>query len=220
MFGRPEIGVQLGNYIIARDPLCQDCYANLAENYMGMGRNKEAEERLRQALALYPSIWATNLLGQALLLDGRPEEALEVFEALEERLTAETGEDYEGFPGHLETLHALGLTEQFDALLPKFLEYHAANGHDLLIAQHYAWMGDKDKAFEWLDRHDREMTWGIRDHLTRPWYRKLHDDPRWQALLEEYQMTASDFEAIDLTIRMPPDAHRYETVAKAGTARY
>ncbi len=220
MFGRPEIGVELGNYIIARDPLCQDCYANLAENYMGMGRNKDAEVRLRQALALYPGIRATNLLGQALLLDGRPEEALEVFEALEERLTGETGEDYEGFPGHLETLHALGLTEEFDALLPKFLEFHAANGYELLIAQLYAWLGDKDTAFDWLQKHNREMTWGIRDHLTRPWYRKLHDDPRWRALLEEYQMTEEDFEAIDLTIRMPPDVQRYDTVAKVDTGRY
>ena len=52
------------------------------------------------------------------------------------------------------------------------------------------------------------MTWRIRHHLTRPWYRKVHEDPRWQALLERYQMTEADFDAIDLTIRMPPDTSR------------
>lgn len=208
MFGQPQIGIELGNYIIARDPLCLDCYLNLAETYMGAGDYKAAEERLRQARELFPSVRANYLLGQALLLDGRPGEALALFEEVE-RMTAESGDTgYAGFPGHLETLHALGMTEEFDALLPRFLEFHAVDGYELIIAQHYAWMGEKDKAFEWLDKHDREMTWNIRDHLTRPWYRKLHDDPRWQALLEEYQMTRADFEAIDLTIRMPPDIQR------------
>lgn len=205
MFGRPEIGVRLGNYIIARDPLCLDCYINLAENYMETGEHEAAEERLRQALTLFPSLRATHVLGQALLLDGRPEEALKVFEDLERRVVAETGQAYAGFPGHLETLHTLGLTEKYDALLPRFLEFHSADGLQLIVAQLYAWLGEKDAAFEWLDKHDREMSWGIRDHLTRPWYRKLHGDPRWQALLEQYQMTEADFEAIDLTIRMPPD---------------
>lgn len=53
------------------------------------------------------------------------------------------------------------------------------------------------------------MTWGIRQHLTRPWYGKLHGDPRWQALPERYQMTEADFAAIDLTARMPPGAEEY-----------
>lgn len=208
MFGRPRIGIELGDYIVARDPLCLDCYINLAEKHMEIGQYKAAEDRLRQALALFPGIQATYMLGQALLLGGRPNEALEFFETAQ-RMVAEDGDSVGvGFPGHLETLHALGMTEAFDAMLPKFLEFHAANGYELIIAQHYAWMGDSDKAFEWLNKHDRENTWGIRDHLTRPWYRKLHDDPRWQALLEEYQMTAADFEAIDLTIRMPPDIQR------------
>jgi hypothetical protein len=41
-------------------------------------------------------------------------------------------------------------------------------------------------------------------HLSRPWYRKLHDDPRWQALLEQYQMTDEILESLDLDIRLPP----------------
>jgi hypothetical protein len=28
-----------------------------------------------------------------------------------------------------------------------------------------------------------------RDHLALPWYRKPHNEPRWQELLEEYRMT-------------------------------
>lgn len=204
LYGRPDIGVELGNYIIARDPLCIDCYVHLAEIHMTMGNYKAAAERLRQAHELFPGLDSLYVLGQALLLDDRPAEALEIFEEIERRFIEEEGGEYVGFPGHLETLHALGMTEQFDALLPKFLEFHA-NGYELLVAQLYGWLGDKDAAFEWLDKHNRQMTWDIRNHLTRPWYRNLHDDHRWQALLEKYQMTETDFEAIDLTIRMPPD---------------
>lgn len=205
LFGRPEIGVDLGRYIVARDPLCLACYLDLAGNYIAIGDYQSAEDQYRQALDLFPSIRALYMLGQLLLLDGRPEEALEVFEAVERQSLSEVGGEYAGFPGHLETLHALGLTDEFEALLPKFLEAHAADPYEGIVAQFYAWLGDADEAFAWLDKHEREMSWGIRNHLTRPWYRKLHDDPRWQALLEKYQMTEEDFEAIDLTIRMPPD---------------
>ena len=95
------------------------------------------------------------------------------------------------------------MTEAFDVMLPKFLEFHAANGYELIIAQHYAWMGDRDKAFEWLDKHDREMTWGVRDHLTRPWYRKLHDDPRWEQYRMKVGVPTELVESLEFSIELP-----------------
>ncbi len=202
--GRPEIGAALGEYILARDPLCINCYVLTARNYVGTGNLHAAEKHLRDALVLETDVDAWYRLGQVLLLDGRAEEALGVFEDLRAWLESESDETYAGFPGHLETLFELGMTEEYETMRTAYLDFHAVEGHVLLIAQHYAWIGEADLAFEWLDKHDRQMTWNIRDHLTRPWYEKLHSDPRWQALLERYQMTEADFEAIDLTIRMPP----------------
>jgi TolB-like protein len=206
MYGRPGIGITLGKYILERDPLCTSCYGNLAKNYVHIGDYAAAEQTLQNALAIEPDDHGLRWnFGQVLLLSGRPEEALDVYTELEKDALQEFG-SYVGVPGHLETLHTLGMQAEYDALLPKFIEFHEQPPATLLIAQQYAWAGEADLAFEWLDKHDREVTYAIRSHLTRPWYRKLHDDPRWQALLERYQMTEADFEAIDFRIRMPPGA--------------
>jgi len=206
LYGRPQVGIELGKYILVRDPLCLGCYGDLADTYLETGDYAAAEATLRKGLELDPDYIGLRIgLGQALLLQGRAQEALEIYTQIQREYDATNPGRYAGFPGHLETLHELGRSEEFDALLPVYLEFHEREGYETLIAQLYAWLGDKDRAFEWLAKHDREMTWNIRIHLTRPWYRKLHDDPRWQALLEQYQMTRADFDAINLTIRMPPD---------------
>jgi adenylate cyclase len=210
LYGRPAIGARLGEYIVERDPLCLRCFANLAEAYLIGGQFGQAEQAVRRALAMNPDDPSSSmLLGQALFFQERYVEALDVFESLRSMHEQTFDEPYAGLPGHAETLQALGRDAEYTALRERYLEFHAAHeGYYLLVAQFYAWAGEADLAFEWLGKHDTEMTWGIRHHLTRPWYRKIHDDPRWQALLERYEMTEEDFDAIDLTIRMPPDATR------------
>ena len=197
VFGRPDLAVRIGDYVIERDPLCMRCYVDIAMSYAQLEDYASATARLRDALALAPDFaWGKARLGAVHLLAGEPERALEIFA----EVYADTGGVY---PGHLETLHDLGRREEFEALLPAFLEDHEED-FPLIVAQLYAWIGDKDEAFRWLDKHDREMTWAIRWHLTQSWYRKLHGDPRWQALLEQYQMTEEKLASLDLDIRLPP----------------
>ena len=198
LFGKPDLAARIGEYIIEREPLCMPCYNDLAEIYMALGDTMSARRVLGDALALEPEWdWGQLQLGRTFLLSGEPDIAWETM--------PEIGPDTESpFPGHLEALHDLGRHEEFEALLPQFVEWHEENGFPLQNAQLFAWVGDNDEAFRWLYKHDREMTWSIRLHLTRPWYRKLHGDPRWQALLEEYQMTDEILESLDLDIRLPP----------------
>lgn len=198
-YGRPDLVVKIGDYVIERDPLCMRCYVTLAEAYMQMGDYTSARAVLGDGLSLDPQWqWGQLQLGRSFLLAGEPAAAFEIMSELglvgPERLV----------PGYLEVLHDLGRNEEFETLLPQFIEFHEENGFDLIIAQLYAWIGNKDEAFRWLDKHNREMTWGIRWHLTQPWYRKLYGDPRWQALLQQYQMTDEDFASLDLDIRLPP----------------
>ena len=53
------------------------------------------------------------------------------------------------------------------------------------IAEAYAMRGDRDRAFEWLERawtqRDPGLTWGRSDPFLRP----LHGDPRWPAFLKK-----------------------------------
>ena len=196
-YGRLDLALRIRNYILERDPLCVACYHNVAEGYAQLGDYSSAKARLRDAIAFAPEDeWSKALLGQVHLLAGEPERALEIFtevHAASDRL----------YPGHLETLHDLGRQEEFNALLPEFKEAYAEE-LPLFVAQLYAWIGDKDEAFRWLGKRGAFNQYAIRSHLTRPWYRKLHDDPRWQALLEQYQMTDEILESLDLDLRLPP----------------
>ena len=197
-FGRTDLAIKIGEYIIERDPLCMFCYVDVAMHYSRLGEYESAKARLREVLDLDPDFgWGKARLGAVHLFAGELEEALEIFSELH----TESGGCC--FPGHLEVLHDLGRQEEFEALLPEFIEGHEEMGAKLIIAQLYAWIGDNDEAFRWLDTHDRQKTWAIRSHLTRQWYRKLHDDPRWQALLEQYQMTDEIFDSLDFDIRLP-----------------
>ena len=53
------------------------------------------------------------------------------------------------------------------------------------IAQAYAYRGDKDKAFEWLERARRQRDPGLGDLLKDPLLENIHDDPRWNAFLHK-----------------------------------
>lgn len=197
LYGRQDLAVRIGEYVIERDPLCMFCYEKLAETHVELGDYASARAVLRDGLLLDPQwVWGHVILGRSFLLTGEPESAFEIISEI-----AKGGEW--ASPEYLATLHDLGRQEEFDALLPRFLESHEQE-RPLVVAQVYAWIGDKDEAFRLLDQHSREDTYLIRAHLTRPWYRKLHNDPRWRALLEQYEMTDERLATLDLDIRLPP----------------
>jgi TolB-like protein/Tfp pilus assembly protein PilF len=196
MYGRPDLAVTVGEYLIERDPLCISCYLEWVDSYLQLGDFASAKARLSDVLDLDPDfIWAKARLGAVHLFAGETERALEIFSEVH----AESGGLY---PGHLQALHDFGRHEEFDALLPEFLEFHEER-FPFTVAQLYAWIGDNDEAFRSLDKHDRENSWIIRSQMTSAWYRDLYDDPRWQALLEQYQMTDEILDSLDLDIRLP-----------------
>jgi hypothetical protein len=59
------------------------------------------------------------------------------------------------------------------------------------IAETYAWRGDKDKAFEWLERAWAQHDWGLLNLKVDLFFRKLRSDPRFQAVLQRMNFPAS-----------------------------
>ena len=54
-----------------------------------------------------------------------------------------------------------------------------------IVARTLAWLGQRDQAFEWLERVNKiEML----EVAFNPLFADLHDDPRWLALLERVEM--------------------------------
>jgi len=56
------------------------------------------------------------------------------------------------------------------------------------VAQVYSWFGDKDRAFEWLDRAMRQNDGGLILIKVDPMLRGLHGDPRYAAILRRINL--------------------------------
>ena len=77
-----------------------------------------------------------------------------------------------------------------ETLIERFAESDAYQ-----VAEVYAWRGERDKAFEWLERAYRQRDGGLVAVL--PWvspvkwnpvFRDLHGDPRFTALLKKLNL--------------------------------
>jgi hypothetical protein len=80
--------------------------------------------------------------------------------------------------------HSLGDPAASQAALDELIRQRAATAA-YQIAEAYAWRGERDAAFAWLERayrqHDGGMTYLPHDHFFAP----LRGDPRYQALLKK-----------------------------------
>jgi len=80
--------------------------------------------------------------------------------------------------------HSIGHAEQSEAALDALIREHTAD-EPYTIATVYAWRGDDDKAFQWLERaYARRHTYLSRVKVD-PLLKRLHGDPRFGALLRK-----------------------------------
>ena len=71
--------------------------------------------------------------------------------------------------------HSLGHAAESQTALQELI----ANNRAAEVAEVYAWKGDADRAFEWMDRaFDQKYALMKID----PFFVKLHGDPRWAAV--------------------------------------
>lgn len=71
------------------------------------------------------------------------------------------------------------------------------------LARAYAWIGDRDKALEYLQRTAKTAPAyldGIADH---PLMVKLHDDPRWQPFLASIGQAPEQLADFEFDVRVP-----------------
>ncbi|MEJ2522379.1 MAG: hypothetical protein P8080_05795 [Gammaproteobacteria bacterium] len=70
------------------------------------------------------------------------------------------------------------------------------------IAEIYAWTGDNDAAFDWLERALEKEGPNRFLHIS-PLYRNLHDDPRWLPLLERIGQAPAQLAAVRFDVSVP-----------------
>ena len=67
------------------------------------------------------------------------------------------------------------------ALEPPIPHAKSAQGAAYQIAEAYAWRGEKDKAFEWLERSYRQRDGGLSAIKYDPLLASIRGDPRYHA---------------------------------------
>jgi len=196
--GRVEQAIELGEQAIMRDPLCPVCHGNLAQAYMYAGRLSKALEHAQMRRSLAPSSRGqSNLEAFLTLYTGGAKTALERFQALPEGPIRTLG--------LFMSLHDLGRTAEAQSRLRKLRE-DARELQPRLLAQAYAWMGDTDEAFNWLDKSKPadDLLFDYQRYLD-PVLRRLSNDRRWQEYLIRTGAAPETLQAIDFDFALPID---------------
>lgn len=160
---------------VALDPVNPIARSYLAY-YLAITRQfAEAQAEYARVIELSPtSPWSHAGLGLALLLQGKFEEA-----------AAAAHEDAAGWARLYITALARWSQNRIpeaDAALADLIRNYADTAA-FQIGGAYAYRGEKDQAFEWLERARRHRDSGLVSVRSNPLYENLHGDPRWDALL-------------------------------------
>jgi tetratricopeptide (TPR) repeat protein len=185
-----DSAIALGRASVARDPLCRGCYWVLGSIYMQAGRFEDAERSYRKFVSM--DIGGRITLGNSLLAQGRAQEALDSF--------GQQGDNnISVLANKANALFSLNRMDKFGETVERFVASGGEN-EPLDLAAIYAWSGDADKAFYWLnkaaDSGIRQLRFAQRDFL----FANIHDDPRWDAFWDEHWYTEAEFAAVDLNI--------------------
>jgi len=178
--GRWDEALALADAANSADPLAAAVFHSRGHAYIRLGRVQEAEVSYRRALAIAPQgAWTHYFLGVALLAEGRAPEAL----------TEMQREPYVGakLAGLVVVYHALHRNPEAEAALAR-LEAQHANDHAMGVAESCAYIGQTDKAFQWLKRayvqKDPDL-WLVKGD---PLLESLDGDPRFKALLRKMSL--------------------------------
>lgn len=187
--GRVDESLRLLSRSIALQPADSVAYEMRALRFMRLGRLEEAEADIDKAIQLSPGS-GSHYSNRALLrlLQNRPQEAIADaekadHESLRLAILAMANND-------------LGFREASDEAIGALLAEHA-DDDAYNIAMAFAWRGESDKAFDWLDRaiSHGQSVYGIK---TDPFFRGLTGDPRWDSILERLGLT--DDQVVDILL--------------------
>ena len=195
--GRIEEAIAVGTYIVRRDPACGGCVSALAVAYRHSGRHAEAVETMESILEWRPPDGQFNWhMGVAYLFSGEPAKALELFEPEKDEGAA---------VGYVAALHDLGRDEEAAEVLARQIEvFEKGEGGAEAIARMYAWLGDKDKAFEYLEMAMQEDSRSATG-LGTDFYNKIKGDPRWDEMLSRYGIVTWDELDIEFNPQLPEE---------------
>jgi TolB-like protein/Tfp pilus assembly protein PilF len=164
------------------DPLNPRLWVSLGAALLQNGQIKEAREAFNRSLEISPQqSYTPYWLGTTYLLDGQPGAALAIFRRSSSQAFS--------LPGAAIAEHDLGHPAQSQVELDELIKNFGHVGA-FQIAEVYAWRGETDRAFEWLERARLQHDGGLANLKVDPLLRKLRGDPRYLLLLKKINLPA------------------------------
>jgi serine/threonine protein kinase/TolB-like protein/Flp pilus assembly protein TadD len=193
--GRPEEVVEILRYVIERDPVNPRHLHNLGLMLHYSGRSVEAAATARKTLSLSPARAAAQLMvGLSLLKTGDPQAALEAMQA-----ESDQGWRRIGLPM---AYHALGRKAESDAALAELIQ-HQERDSAFNIAYVFAFRGEADRAFEWLQKAVDYQDPGLSDVVSQPEFANIREDPRWLPFLRTIGRAPEQLARIPFHVTLP-----------------
>ena len=98
--------------------------------------------------------------------------------------------------------HDLGMHEESDATMAEMIEKFELEGA-YNIGFMFAYRGENDLAFEWLEKAHQGQDAGLTQITVEPIIANLHSDPRWLPFLERIGMSDEQLGVIDFQVTLP-----------------
>jgi TolB-like protein/class 3 adenylate cyclase/Flp pilus assembly protein TadD len=192
--GRLDEALALDEAVVRRDPVNLTPLFNLGYHQRMGGQYDAAIASFRTVLSLSSNRGGAHAqLGNALMLKGDATAALAEIEQEKSEIW------------RMETLPmaycALGRKTDADAALNAVIAKYEKEG-PYNIAYVYAFCGDADKAFEWLDKAVAYQDPGLGEIVTENLFDKIHSDPRWLPFLRKIGKAPDQLAKIEF--KMPP----------------
>jgi len=193
--GRLDEAMALDEALVRRDPVNVTALFNLGVDQRNAGKFDAAIASFRTVLSLNPGQGGAHAeLGNALLLKGDAQGALAEIEQ-------ETSENWKmiGLPM---AYHALGRKADSDAALAALTaKYEKDSPYN--IAYVYAYRGEADKAFAWLDKAIEYGDGGLAGMVTENLFDTIRADPRWLPFLRKVGKAPEQLAKIEFKVTQP-----------------
>jgi len=186
VLGNFDDAIRLGELSIARDPACSDCYRDLGHAYKYAGNYERAEWAYRERMRFISGGWIA--VGWTLLLRGRHEEALDT-------MSRQATESDRFLPYLAMVYYSQGRISDYEDSVQQLLGGVAEEVPNAMALM-FAWSGDVDRGFKWLEK-SLVASAQIQYFYWDPFYENLRQDPRWPEFIAPYWFTEEDLAAVE-----------------------
>ena len=98
--------------------------------------------------------------------------------------------------------YALGRKQEADAALSELIAKLGTEA-SYNIAYTYAFRGDADKAFEWLDKAVQYQDGGLSEIVYAPLFDMIRSDPRWLPFLRKIGRAPEQLAKVEFNVTLP-----------------